>query len=626
LQNVAAPAQEQQPARRIVAVRLWALSALLFCCTIALYYPAVHHAFLNYDDDQYVTANPNVRSGLTSASVEWAFSNLDIGHWEPVTWISHLADCSLYGMRPAGHHFSSVLLHAVNVCLLFALLYWITGSAGRSLVVAALFAVHPTNTEVVAWIAERKTLICTLFTFGTFAAYVWYALRPNVLRYLLVLFAFVWAVMSKSMAVTIPVLLLLVDYWILGRWKDHPARCEAIPRVSQKSAARLLLEKAPLFAIAAAVSLLTLHAQEKGHAVNHDALGPRLAHAAWSYMAYVVKLVWPSDLSILYPYPAHGHPAWIVALAVIALVAISIVVCRAKTMPYLAFGWFFYVLAMLPVIGIVRVGPQSLSDHYLYVPAIGLFVLAVWGIADVMSRFAIREEIRFFVGVAVIGGYALVTIAYLPSWQNSYTLFARAEKLSAAPDDLIETNLADGLRELGRPSEAIPHYQRAIALAPQMPLPRCNVGSILIATGDVSEAIEQFEAALQQNPSGKIKSECLSNLAVAYLVLNDTTKAEQSFTAALAASPDFEHALVGRGMIRYQRRDLQGAAEDLSRAVTLEPDPVAFYWLGKSLAAQGETEAAVAAFRRSLILAPGRREVQIELETLTRGATAPPAQ
>ncbi len=619
----------QQPAAKASARRDKPFPAILFqrsrllaygsliCLTLVLYFPTVHYSFLNYDDDEYVTTNLNVRSGLTVASLKWAFSNIDIGHWQPITWITHLADCSLYGLDPAGHHFSSVLLHTVNVCFLFVLLCWITGAYGRSLIVAALFAVHPVNVEVVAWIAERKTLVCTFFTFATGAAYVWYAARPRLGRYIVVIIAFSLAVMSKSMAVTVPLLLLLLDYWALGRWESHPI--SAALKVPPQSTARLLLEKAPLLAISGAISLLTLHAQEKGKAVSHDPLGGRIAHALWSYAAYVGKVVWPSRLSILYPYPVHGHPFWAVALALVGLGLASVAVLRAKSRPYLAIGWFFYLVSMLPVIGIVRVGPQSLSDHYLYLPAIGLFVLATWGIHDLLERALNRPAATALVGAVLILSYAVLTAAYLPSWRNSLTLFSRAERLSPTADDMIENNLAEALRELGRPSEAIPHYRSAIALAPQMPLPHCNLGSALVATGDPYDAVAEIQAGLQSSPSGKLRAQCLNNLAVAQLVLNRPDLAEQSFAAAIQIDPDFEHSLVGRGIARFRLGELDGALDDLRRAVEVEPDPVAYYWLGKTLAAENQREAAIAALKQSLTLAPERKEVQVELDNLMRG-------
>lgn len=618
-----APARRDRPfpATLLQSSRLLACG-LLICLALALYFPTVHYSFLNYDDDEYVTTNLNVRSGLTVASLKWAFSNIDIGHWEPITWITHLADCSLYGLNPAGHHLSSVLLHTANVCFLFLLLNWITEAYGRSLVAAALFAVHPVNVEVVAWIAERKTLVCTFFTFATVAAYVWYALRPRLERYVVVLVAFSLAVMSKSMAVTVPLLLLLADYWALGRWQSHPVA--AAVNLPPQSTTRLLMEKAPLLVISGAISLLTLHAQEKGKAVSHDPLGGRLAHALWSYAAYVWKLVWPSGLSVLYPYPVHGHPFWMVALAAFGLVLASVAVFRAKSKPYLAAGWLFYLVSMLPVIGIVRVGPQSLSDHYLYMPAIGLFVLAAWGIHDLLERASIRPAATALVGAAVILSYAIDTAAYLPSWKNSLTLFSRAEQLSPAADDLIENNLAEALREVGRPSDAIPHYRSAIVLAPQMPLPHCNLGSALVATGDPYDAVAEIQSGLQRSPSGKLKAQCLNNLAVAQLVLNRPDLAEQSFAAAIQIDPDFEHSLVGRGITRFRLGELDGALDDLRRAVAVQPDPVAYYWLGKTLAAENQREAAIAAFKRSLALAPDRKEVQAELDNLTRGEGSMP--
>ena len=613
-----APARRNRPLPAILLQSSRMLACgLLICLALALYLPSVHYSFLNYDDDEYVTANSHVRSGLTVASLKWAFSNIDIGHWQPITWITHLADCSFYGLNPAGHHLTSVLLHTVNVCFLFVFLYWITGAWGRSLMVAAAFAVHPVNVEVVAWIAERKTLVCTFFTFAAGVAYVWYAARPRLGRYVVVVLAFSLAVMSKSMAVTVPLLLLLLDYWALGRWENHPI--PAALNVPPQSTARLLLEKAPLLAISSAISLLTLYAQEKGNAVNHDPLGGRIAHALWSYAAYVGKVAWPSKLSILYPYPVHGHPVWVVALAVVGLGLASGAVLRAKSEPYLAIGWFFYLVSMLPVIGIVRVGPQSLSDHYLYIPAIGLFVLATWGVHDILNWALIRPEAAALVGAAVILVYAIATAAYLPSWSNSLVLFTRAERLSPAADDMIETNLAEALREVGRPSESIPHYRSAIALAPQMHLPRCNLGSALVATGDPYDAIAEIQAALQRSPSGKLKAQCLNNLAVAQLVLNRPDLAEQSFSGALEIDPNSEHSLVGRGLARFRLRELDGALDDLRRAVAVDPDPVAYFWLGKTLAAENQREPAIAALKRSLALAPERKEVQAELDNLTRG-------
>ena len=591
--------------------------ALLACLTLALYLPTLRHSFLNYDDDEYVSANAHLGGGLTAANLKWAFTNVDVGHWQPLTWITHLADCGFYGLSPRGHHLSSVLLHTLNVCLLFLLVYRISGAPGRSLFVAALFAVHPVNVEVVAWIAERKTLVCTLFTFITFAAYVWYAKRPGWARYLAVAAAFCLAVMSKSMAVTIPLLLVLLDVWVLQRWKsNYVSPQDSYP---PQSTYHLLLEKIPLLTIAVLISLLTLHAQEKGHAVNHDALLPRLGHALWSCFAYIGKLIWPSDLSIIYPYPTNGHPGWTIWLALIGLALLCVIALRARSKPYLAFGWFFYLIGMLPVIGIIRVGPQSLSDHYLYVPAIGLFLVATWGANDLLNRLPGGKRLAAVAAIVVIAAYAVVTRNYLPAWQNSYTLFSRAERLSPAADDMIENNLAEGLRELGRPAEAIPHYRAAIQLAPQMPVPHCSLGSALVAVGNPTAAITEFEIGLAQQPTGRARAQCLNNLGVTQLVLNQPALAQQSFTDALRSLPNFASALMGRGVSRLRLGDLNGAADDLRRAIELNSDPSGYYWLGETLLAMNSRDAAVSAFKQALALAPGNQAAAAELAKLTQG-------
>jgi len=297
---------------------------------------------------------------------------------------------------------------------------------------------------------------------------------------------------------------------------------------------------------------------------------------------------------------------------------------RARSKPYFAFGWFFYIVAMLPVIGIVRVGPQSLSDHYLYVPAIGVFVVANWGAWDALRRIGAGAVVAAVIGGAVILSYALVTARYLPCWANSVALFTRAESLSPAPDDMIENNLAEAFRDQGRPAEAVLHYRRAIALAPQMPLPHCNLGSVLLATGEVAGAIKEIQVGLQQASTDAVKVQCLNNLAVAQLIARRPDLAARSFGEALQIDPSFAHALVGRGMARVELGDLDGAIADLQKAVEVEPDSVAYFWLGKALASKNERKAALDAFQKSLALAPGRSEVQVELQKLMQGAAAGP--
>jgi tetratricopeptide (TPR) repeat protein len=443
------------------------------------------------------------------------------------------------------------------------------------LLVAALFTVHPTNVENVAWIAERKTLVCTVFTLLAIAAHARYARRPNWRRYLFVLSAFTLAIMSKSMAVTLPVILLLLDWWPLGRWQGHPAPgAQATPL---RSGARLIREKLPLLAIPAAVSLFTFHAQQKGEAVSQQGLGLRLSHAAWSYFAYVFKLFWPTDLSVMYPYPQQPHPAWLAALAAVGLLMVTVVVILRRSQPYLAVGWLLYAIGMLPVIGIIQVGHQSLADHYLYTPAIGIFLLATWGAHALLQRRSIRPQVVVLAATALVIGYASATAAYLPNWKNSYTLFARAERLSPTPDFLIETNLGEGLSALGRIEEAAPHYRVAIALAPQMPLPHYDLGNSMLHAGDALGATKEFQTALRLSPSQSLRERSLNNLAAAQLVLNQLDLAEQNFSAALVIDESSERSLVGRGLARFLLNRFDEAIDDLQRAVALTADPIAYY-------------------------------------------------
>jgi tetratricopeptide (TPR) repeat protein len=283
----------------------------------------------------------------------------------------------------------------------------------------------------------------------------------------------------------------------------------------------------------------------------------------------------------------------------------------------------FYLVSMLPVIGIIRVGPQSLSDHHLYVPAIGIFVLVVWGISDLLSGALLRSEVAVTLGALVIISYAIATASYLPSWGNSFTLFSRAERLSPSANDLIENNLGQGLTEPGKATEAIPHYRLAIYLAPGMPLPHCSLGNALVATGDPNGAVAEFQLALDRSPSGRLKAQCLNNLGVAQLILRRADLAERSFAMALQTAPSDQHSLAGRGAAWFQLGKLNEAEEDLRRSLAIGPDPLAYYWLGKTLTAKNEREGAIMAFKSALAIAPGQTASQIELDKLTQGEALP---
>ena len=374
------------------------LALLLILGTIVVYIPALHNGFVNYDDPDYVTANLHVRQGLSWSNIRWAFTATVQANWHPLTWISHMIDVQFFGMNPTGHHAVSVLLHAINVVLLFFLLARTTGYTLRSAAVAAIFAVHPLNVESVAWIAERKSLLCMLFFLLALLAYGWYVRKPGIGRYLCVGFLFAMGLMAKPMVVTFPFVLLLFDYWPLQRLKE-----------GQITFPKLLIEKIPLFALSAASAMITVIAQHGAGALGITAALPlsfRIKNAIYSYLIYIFKGIWPSRLAVFYPHPENTLALWKVLLAALVLLAITVLVWHFRRYKYLLAGWLWYLGTMVPVIGIVQVGRQAMADRYAYVPFIGLFVMAVWLIAELFARIRLSLPAAAVIGVAVLSSYA----------------------------------------------------------------------------------------------------------------------------------------------------------------------------------------------------------------------------
>ena len=360
--------------RRVVLSLLLALLALL------LYNPVTQFGFVNFDDPGYVTGNPHVRAGLTWQTVHWAFSSTEQANWHPLTWLSHAVDCQLFHLKAAGHHYDNLLLHALCVVLLFLFLESATGLAGRSAVVAALFAVHPINVESVAWISERKNILCTVFFLLGLCAYRWYAKHPDIKRYLAVAFLFALALMAKPMAITFPCVLLLLDYWPLKRMRSFAATGdpESASSSPATSVAKLVLEKIPLLLFCVASAAITVIVQKSGGALRAEYPFPlRLENALVSYARYIGKAFWPTHLAALYPFPRHGVPGWQVVLATLVVLSVSAVVLLQAQRRYLAVGWFWFLGTLVPVIGLVQVGEQAMADRYAYIPFIGLFIALV---------------------------------------------------------------------------------------------------------------------------------------------------------------------------------------------------------------------------------------------------------
>jgi protein O-mannosyl-transferase len=513
------------------------LGALLVFATILLYSGVRHHEFLDFDDSQYVTKNVHVSTGLKLANVVWAFTTFYAANWHPLTWLSHMMDCQLFGLNSGSQHVVNVALHAANVLLLFLLLQRATGAVWRSFFVAALFAVHPLNVETVAWVAERKSLLSALFSLLTIAAYGWYASRPGWKKYLLVLVAFSLALMSKPMAVSLPLVLLLLDYWPLQRYEDLPFRSKWL---------RLLLEKSPLFLMTAASSVVTIVAQRSGGSVVDASALPlslRLENALVSYVAYIGKMFWPASLAVFYPHPQHSLLWSDVFAAAIVLSAITIAVLYFHRARYLATGWFLFVITLIPVIGIVQVGRQAMADRYAYIPCIELFIIVAWGLGDALDKAAIPWVLPAAAALCVMAALATVTIRDLTYWQNGMNLFTHAKILAGRPDAHIEAALGDAMVIAGRYDEAYQHYGEACILLPRDAQCRFNMAEILFHRHQLRDALEQYQLALSLTDSKDMALSCLTNSGEILLDLADYETAEKSLAAALQIDPNNSAAL-----------------------------------------------------------------------------------
>ena len=510
--------------------RAW-LGALLVAIVLLLYLPVIHHDFIRlWDDDAYVTDNPHVISGLKITNIVWAFTSFEQSNWHPVTWLSHMLDCQLFGLNSGAQHYVNVLLHAANVLLLFWILQRATGAVGRSFLVAALFAVHPLNVETVAWIAQRKSLLSAFFSLLTVAAYGWYARRGGWKPYLAIVGAFALALMSKPMAVTLPLVLLLFDYWPLQRSEELPFRRRWV---------RLAIEKLPLFVMSMASSILTERAQGAGGSVMGLSLLPisaRIENAAISCVAYIGKIFWPVRLATYYPLRLSPPLDDSIASGLI-LIAISALVLHLRRERYLQVGWFFFLITLIPVIGIVQVGFQGMADRYMYIPAIGLFIAVVWGIGSAVEHLPVARAALSVVALCLITGLGTATVHYLRYWQNGVTLFAQAETAWGQPDMWLEQLYGNALFSAGRVDEALLHYQASCAIQPRTEYCHYNIAHILSGRGQFREAVREYQLALKYTASRDMALLCLNESGEALMQLGDCDAALKSFSDALTINP-----------------------------------------------------------------------------------------
>lgn len=539
------------------------IGAALAILTLLLYSPTFEYPFIHFDDPEYVFENPHVQAGLSRDGLVYAFTTFDCANWHPLTWLSLELDATIFGGQKAGaFHATNVLLHIANGVLLFVAWARLSGQVWRSAMVAALFALHPLHVESVAWVGERKDVLCTFFWMLSLIAYTSYVRAPNIFRYLLVMLTVALGLLAKPMLVTAPLLFLLLDYWPLQRAGFDSGAV---------SWARLILEKAPLFLLTLASCVVTFVAQNLGQTVATFAKVPldqRIWNALNSYVAYIANLVWPIKLAPFYPHPGSGvSPAWGLAAGALLLALTVLALALGRRWRYVAVGWLWYLASLVPVIGLVQVGDQALADRYTYVPAIGLFVLATWGISDWMLARRMTRVTMGIVAAVILFACTALTSRQLGYWKDDLTLWQHT--IDATQGNwLAQYNLGAIYGKLHRPGDAVRAYQKALESKPDYLNAHHNLGAMLAALGRTDEAMAEYQKVLQIDPEFP---SALYNLASLYRDRGEFDKAIAQYEKVIRASPDdpAPHAALGRVFERQGK--LRAATRELGLALALDP-------------------------------------------------------
>ncbi len=576
------------------------IALLIIICLVA-YGRILGNDFVNIDDPVYVTENRNIQSGITLEGFHWAFSTTYAQFWHPLTWLSLMFDYQLYGLKPGGYHLTNLLLHIMSALLLFWLFNRMTGTIWRSAFIAALFALHPLHVESVAWIAERKDVLSAFFWMLTFCLYVYYTEKPATKRYLLVLLCFACGLMSKSMIVTLPIVMILLDYWPLGRLGSRkaephlpdpmPGRSEKrqqktrlkkgaqqknvsptnIQKVTEKKIAGIiplwqLQEKIPFFIVSAAFTIITLYAQYKPDFKGFS-LSSRIANAPVSFVTYLGKTFWPYDLAVFYPF-SDQLPVWqVLGAALLILIISAAVIVTVKRLPYLFVGWFWYAITLLPVIGIVQVGKHAMADRYTYIPLIGISIMLVWGIPLLIKREEIRKTILFPVGVICIAILSFLTWQQCGYWKNSTILFNHALQVTKE-NYMAHTNLGVALAAERKNEEAIEHYEAALRIKYNDDTVHYNLGNVLYRLGRTEETLHHYQEAVRINPN---YSKAHNNLG---LILTNQNKYEEAiyhYRQALRINPGDPGFYLNLGVAQARKGEWQEAIDQFRTAIAINP-------------------------------------------------------
>jgi Flp pilus assembly protein TadD len=617
--------------------------------TFGIYAQVMGHHFITFDDDSYIKENPAVNRGVTFAGLAWAFTTFHEANWHPLTWIAHMIDSQLFGMKAGGHLLVNALIHTTNTLLLFWFLLRTTHARWSSALVAALFALHPLHVESVAWASERKDTLSTFFGLLSLIAYVRYAKAPSIRRYAWVAIMLTLGLMAKPMLVTWPFVMLLLDYWPLRRACSHGpvARCNrdapqwrgyntlvgAIdlnrpggsgePPLPQNSWRGLVAEKLPLFALAAASAVVTFFAQSHGGGVRtftEFSIAVRLSNALVSYAKYLLLAFWPNDLAVYYPYTGTGLPAWQIIGAALLLIAITaFCFSQQKTRPYLVVGWLWFLGTLVPVIGLVQVGAQSMADRYFYIPSIGLFIALVFGLANIAETRRVAPWLSAAIANIVLLLLATLTNAQIHLWNNSFTLFQHALAVTP-PNYTIETSLGLAFGKSNRYDDAAAHFQKALKIRPDFYDALFNMGVIRFYQGQLPEAVEYYQAAIHSQP-GAPKAHM--QLALALWKQNRSEAACDEMRRASQLAPKDASIRNDLGLALTRLGRIPEAIDQLHEALRLNPHSAeAHNNLGSALLESGKPGESIPEFEAALQLKPefkaaadGLRRAQAQLSS-----------
>lgn len=589
----------------------------LLITTIVVYWQVRNFDFICYDDKAYVTENSNVLAGLSLESIKWAFTATHAANWHPLTWLSHMLDVELYGIDPGAHHLTNLIFHVLNTLLVFLVFNRMTGAVWKSAFVGVLFALHPLHVESVVLIAQRKDVLSTFFWMLTLLCYGWYVKKPAIGRYVWLLISFVLGLSAKPMLVTLPFVLLLLDYWPYDRFRRKSSSDNTV-LYHPHSVKFLLLEKLPLFLVTLAASVVTFLVQQKGAAVGSLGEFPleiRLSNAFISYSKYIVKMFWPGHLAVHYPHPGTLS-LWPAGMAFLLIVCVSTLVIKfAPRLPFLATGWLWYLGTLVPVIGLVQVGSQAMADRYTYVPLIGLYIMVAWGGAEILGRLRYKRMVSIIISMVIVIALAVTTSFQFRHWQNSIALFEHALDVTAN-NITAHNNLGVALYEQGRTSEAIGHYLEVLRLDPNHVEAHNNLGNAFASLGQDAAAIKHFDAALRLDPH---YARAHNNLGTLMARQGRWPEAFRHFREALRLDPDYvdAHFNIGHALSIQGRRD--NAVYHFSEAVRINPFYIkAYNNLGNTLLQMGRTGEAISYYRKALQINPNAVKVRDNLEKVLK--------